>query len=260
MIDFEKLRAPFPPEAISWRIGVVSGNKGLPLAYINARDLMDRLDEAVGPENWQCRYSHADMAKTICEIGIKCGDEWVWKADGAGDTDVEEEKGALSDALKRAGVRWGIARYLYSVKAPWINLDVSDPKRPKIPQHELERLMGLLPNGGGGVTVSAMSGQPKSPGKFWANASYSVIPKVPKEYCDQHGDVRWEDPEAMARVCSIIHRHIDAAPHRLALTKLQSDNLPWVVTRLTPEDKEDITQAFVIRASQFTDGEKHGKS
>jgi hypothetical protein len=60
--------------------------------------------------------------KTVCEIGIKCGDEWVWKADGAGDSDIEAEKGALSDAFKRAAVRWGIGRYLYKLKSPWVAL------------------------------------------------------------------------------------------------------------------------------------------
>src|SRR4029077_16180461 len=38
-------------------------------------------------------------------------------------TDMEADKGALSDAFKRAAVRWGIGRYLYEVKAPWLELD-----------------------------------------------------------------------------------------------------------------------------------------
>jgi hypothetical protein len=36
---------------------------------------------------------------------------------------MEAEKGALSDAFKRAGVRWGVGRYLYEVHAPWLELD-----------------------------------------------------------------------------------------------------------------------------------------
>jgi hypothetical protein len=81
---------------------------------VDARDVMDRLDYICGIEGWQCRYSHAE-GKTVCEIGIRIDSEWVWKADGAGDSDVEAEKGALSDAFKRAAVRWGIARYLYEL-------------------------------------------------------------------------------------------------------------------------------------------------
>jgi hypothetical protein len=114
-----ELREPFPPSRISWRVARVMNENGDTakahvLAYVDARDVMDRLDYICGIEGWQCRYSHAE-GKTVCEIGIKIGSEWVWKADGAGDSDVEAEKGALSDAFKRAAVRWGVARYLYEL-------------------------------------------------------------------------------------------------------------------------------------------------
>lgn len=130
---FDKLAEPFSPDAISWRVGSTNINKqtnepydgkepqGLALAYLDARDVMDRLDLVCGPAGWQCRYSHAN-GKTVCDIGIKADGEWIWKADGAGDTDVEAEKGALSDAFKRAAVRWGIGRYLYGLHSPWVAL------------------------------------------------------------------------------------------------------------------------------------------
>lgn len=137
---FDRLKAPFPPERISWRIGSTTANKerGLALAYIDARDVMERLDEVCGPGGWQCRYPHAG-AKTVCEIGIRSGDEWIWKADGAGDTDVEAEKGALSDAFKRSAVRWGIGRYLYDVGSPWVAIEPAG-KSFKIKEGELARL------------------------------------------------------------------------------------------------------------------------
>lgn len=117
----EQLSAPFPQDAVSWRAQNVTkdGSKALALAYIDARDVMNRLDEVVGAERWQCRYTFAG-AITICEIGIKIGDEWVWKSNGAGNTDVEAEKGAASDAFKRAAVLWGIGRYLYALESVWV--------------------------------------------------------------------------------------------------------------------------------------------
>jgi hypothetical protein len=120
-IDLKALAADFPREAISWRAQSVTndGTKAMALAYIDARDVMKRLDDVCGIAGWQCEYPHAD-GKTICSIGIKCGDEWVWKADGAGDSDIEAEKGAISDAFKRAAVKWGIGRYLYDMKTPWV--------------------------------------------------------------------------------------------------------------------------------------------
>lgn len=126
-MDLAKLKEPFPQSQVSWRAQTVtkSGDKALALAYIDARDVMERLDAVCGPENWQCRYSHADK-KTICEIGVKVGEEWVWKADGAGDSDVEAEKGALSDAFKRAAVRFGIGRYLYDIGDVWVPCESRD--------------------------------------------------------------------------------------------------------------------------------------
>jgi len=121
---FEQLASPFDPSEVDWRVGSVTKKdtpnpEGMALAYIDARTVMDRLDTVCGPAGWQNRYV-MEGSKTVCEIGIKCGDEWVWKSDGAGDSDVEAEKGALSDAFKRAAVRWGIGRYLYNLKSPWV--------------------------------------------------------------------------------------------------------------------------------------------
>jgi len=121
---FEQLSSPFDPSEVDWRVGSVTKKdtpspEGMALAYIDARTVMDRLDTVCGPAGWQNRYV-MEGNKTVCEIGIKCGDEWVWKSDGAGDSDVEAEKGALSDAFKRAAVRWGIGRYLYNLKSPWV--------------------------------------------------------------------------------------------------------------------------------------------
>jgi hypothetical protein len=133
----EKLEAPFKPSQVSWRVGNTNqkkvaretGNdrarptKGQLLAYIDARDAMERLDKACGFENWQCRYTLADNGLLICEIGIRVNGEWLWRANGAGDTQVEAEKGKCSDAFKRAAVVWGVGRYLYGLESPWVDLD-----------------------------------------------------------------------------------------------------------------------------------------
>ena len=149
-IHLAKLKEPFEPDRISWRVGSTTKDKskGMALAYIDARDVMQRLDDICGPENWQCDYPHA-AAKTVCRIGIKIGDEWVWKANGAGDTDIESEKGALSDAFKRAAVLWGIGQYLYDLDSPWVTLDTKTGSDGKvyvngIAKHEFTRLHKLL--------------------------------------------------------------------------------------------------------------------
>lgn len=159
MIDFGKLAAPFPPEEVSWRLGSVSKEKmrGMALAYIDARVVMDRFDAVCDPDGWQCRYSHAN-AKTVCDIGVWCSRQmqWVWKADGAGDTDVEQEKGALSDAFKRAAVRWGVGRYLYTLDAPWVEIEQWG-KSFRIKQGAYRELDMILRR----ATQALLSGKPK---------------------------------------------------------------------------------------------------
>jgi hypothetical protein len=114
------LKRPFDPRQISWRVGATTQakDKGIALAYIDARDVMKRLDDVLVLD-WQCRYSHAEQ-KTVCDIGILVDGEWIWRAGGAGDTDVEGEKGAMSDAFKRAAVLFGIGRYLYQLPNCWV--------------------------------------------------------------------------------------------------------------------------------------------
>ncbi len=138
----QKLECPFPPTAVSWRIGRKNQEKtkGALLAYIDARDVMERLDRACGFENWQCRYSLAESGLLICDIGLRViraqGEEWIWRANGAGDTQVEAEKGKCSDAFKRAAVMWGVGRYLYGLPSPWVEIDqygkwAKDPAMPE---------------------------------------------------------------------------------------------------------------------------------
>lgn len=141
----EALAAPFPPATVSWRVGPTNADKtkGMALAYIDARDVMRRLDEVCGPGGWQNDYPWSDGKRVVCRIGIKIGEEWVWKADGAGDTDTEGEKGALSDAFKRAAVHWGIGRYLYDTEAPWVQI-VQKGRSYVIAESEMPRLARLL--------------------------------------------------------------------------------------------------------------------
>lgn len=117
----DELSAEFPREAISWRSQTMNkeGTSAMALAYIDARDVMERLDAVCGPANWQDRYEFHGP-RTVCYLSIRVDGEWITKADGAGDSDVEAEKGAISDALKRAAVKWGIGRYLYALPAPWV--------------------------------------------------------------------------------------------------------------------------------------------
>jgi hypothetical protein len=119
------LSLPFPAKQISWRVGATTQDKtkGIALAYLDARDVMGRLDSVCGAAVWSARYPWSDGKRLVCEIGIKIESEWVYKANGCGETDVEAEKGAFSDALKRAAVLWGVGRYLYELPNSWVPIE-----------------------------------------------------------------------------------------------------------------------------------------
>jgi len=105
-----ELKKPF---ALS-RVKPRKGHGGATLHYIDARDVMFRLDEVIGPLNWQDTYKEV-MGRIVCTLSLRFPweDEWVSKSDGAGDTKIEGDKGGISDAFKRAACRWGVGRYLY---------------------------------------------------------------------------------------------------------------------------------------------------
>jgi len=102
------LKRPFEPRKLKWR----KGPGGKELVYITARDVMDRLDEAVGVSGWESSYKEV-MGRVVCELTLCIEGKYITKCDGADDTAIEGAKGALSDALKRAAVQFGVGRYLY---------------------------------------------------------------------------------------------------------------------------------------------------
>tara|TARA_R100000458_G_scaffold35575_1_gene32985 strand:- start:6254 stop:6949 length:696 start_codon:yes stop_codon:yes gene_type:complete len=144
MKDMEKLSHPFDTQEVKWRVGSTNTNKtsGIALAYVDARVVMERLDDVIGSLNWEDQYTETAKGRIICSISIKDSDgNWITKSDGAGSTTFEGEKGAISDAFKRAAVKWGIGRYLYNLDSPWVKIE-----KNRIPNTELARLYKLLPN------------------------------------------------------------------------------------------------------------------
>jgi hypothetical protein len=128
-----ELAAEFPRDAVHWRVqGSPYERNGewsaMALAYIDARDVMDRLDEVCHASGWQSEFTETPSGRVLCRLGLNIQGEWIWKTDGAGGTQVEADKGGVSDALKRAAVQWGIGRYLYRLPAPWVPCEVNQKR------------------------------------------------------------------------------------------------------------------------------------
>jgi hypothetical protein len=149
MDTYSSLSIPFPVEKIRWRVGARNQDRtsGIALAYVDARDVMHRLDDIVGPTNWQTE--HYPVGNLVaCKLGICIDGKWTWKTDGAGETDIEGEKGAFSDSFKRSAVMHGIGRYLYALPNVWVPLKKNGKhlaETPKLPSWATpERYIAIL--------------------------------------------------------------------------------------------------------------------
>lgn len=131
----EKLAKAFNDKELKFFPVAISNGKGKVGSYIDARAVEDRLDEVMGPGNWQTSYRCIDPGdKAVeCTLSLRIDGEWAGKADvgypndakDADNPDKEPWKAAYSDALKRAAVQWGIGRYIYSLELErdWLPVD-----------------------------------------------------------------------------------------------------------------------------------------
>ena len=123
----EALASPFDPREVRFKPAVVSGNRALALAYVDARVIQDRLDDVLGVTGWQDEYECLPDGSVVCRLRLRLGDEWITKMDVGGPSEQPDGgdrlKAAFSDALKRAAVKFGIGRYLYRLPSQWVDYD-----------------------------------------------------------------------------------------------------------------------------------------
>lgn len=131
------LSAPFDVREVKFKPAVVSGNRALALAYIDARVIQDRLDDVLGVAGWRDEYEVLPDGSVICRLHLKLGDEWITKVDVGGPSEQPDEgdrrKAAFSDALKRAAVKFGIGRYLYRLPSQWCDYDAHKKQFTRMP-------------------------------------------------------------------------------------------------------------------------------
>ncbi len=128
----EQLKRPFRRSDIEFRVGSLSEpkRKVQALAYVTARGIMNRLDEVFGIDGWSDEYEIL-AAGVKCKLSVKIGERWITKEDAAPFTTRESLKGGFSDALKRAGVKLGIGRYLYNLPQYWVPVIEKRPQGVK---------------------------------------------------------------------------------------------------------------------------------
>lgn len=104
-----KLKKEMP---FKWRVQSFSKFKpqATCVAYIDSRDVQDVLDANC---EWSDRY-YSEAGLLFCEITIYVGDKEYKRTDTGSESNVDKQKGHSSDAFKRAAVKFGVGRFLYS--------------------------------------------------------------------------------------------------------------------------------------------------
>lgn len=240
----DALAAPFTADEVDWRIGSTTQDKtkGMALGYIDVRVVRDRLTQVCGAFGWQSKHHISTSGSQItCEIGIKdpVSGEWIWKSDGAGQSDVEGEKGGYSDATKRAAVSWGVGRYLYDLGTPWVQIEPYG-RSYRIPVFELDRLKGTLIQ----KTVQKLN---VAPAKFWDRPSLMLA--LPQKYIPTADGEQVSD-DALIWVAEKIIDGIEKAPTRELLDKFIKSNTQWFA-RLPEATVQMITENQGVRLNQF---------
>ena len=110
-IEFRKLT----PEDIEVRPATIKDGKATLLTYIDSRSVVELMDEAVGPLNWNFELSQVGD-QIVGKMGVWDDEKgtWVVKSDTGSESNIEAGKGLVSDIYKRCISRWGL-QDLYTV-------------------------------------------------------------------------------------------------------------------------------------------------
>lgn len=130
---------PFPAGSIKWLPKMVKNNRALAMPYVDARLVMDRLDEVCGVDGWQDEFTTDSSGCVVCRLSIWTPDKgWVTKEDVGSPSEQPDAgdrlKAAHSDALKRAAVKFGVGRYLYRIPSQWADYDPQRKQLARTPQ------------------------------------------------------------------------------------------------------------------------------
>ena len=125
--ELSKLNVATPKDEIKYRPGSTFNwaekKYARMLAYVDARYIQDKLDEIVGIGNWSNQFHRDEKGILYCTITIKFIREdgsvdSISKTDVGTESNVEQQKGEVSDAFKRCAVHFGLARDLHNLPDP----------------------------------------------------------------------------------------------------------------------------------------------
>ncbi len=173
-----QLVAPFQPSEIKWKPQSVKGTRAMAIAYIDARLVQDRLDAVLGVAGWQDEYTILPDGGVVCKLKVLLDGVWLSKMDVGSPSEQpdggDRMKAAFSDALKRTAVKFGIGRYLYRLKADWVDYDPAKKqiiRPPQLPPWAIPVNTAKVPPPPGGQAKQPDRGQARLPEKKPAEAT-----------------------------------------------------------------------------------------
>jgi len=105
---------------------------------------MHRFDAAFGPENWTSEFREIANG-FLCRLTVTINKREVYREDGASKTNIEPEKGGISDAMKRAAVQFGLGRCLYDY--PRVMIECEGKFIPDWAYAKLDKLVEWINDG-----------------------------------------------------------------------------------------------------------------
>lgn len=239
---FEALMEEFHPEQTRVRAGS-------DFTYITTRAVMNRLDKVVGPENWEDDYQHNGKS-VLCRLTLtmpdgrrvqKCGsgcnpeilvsNENAYKTKDAAKLDDES---AYAEAFKRAGVKFGIGRYLYNEGLPVLtkeqeNTNTSNGSRTNPVMDSVTRdtsAADVRPN----ALTQAVTIDPRSflinpkegtkevwtwileVAKYYRIDAAKLVAEVARKHSLSNNHSDW-DAGVVARICTYLRGHAKTSQH-----------------------------------------------
>ncbi|MGA2000201.1 MAG: Rad52/Rad22 family DNA repair protein [Terriglobales bacterium] len=208
----EELAVPFPPHQILWRVTNTSNDKkrGQIVAYADPRAYSDRLNALFSPQGWTRDYKVETMnnitrvkkGETIvsgkvlvtCTVTIVCigahagtGEEWADDDNGMTSADAQ--------AFKRACSCFGLGRYFYDFKAPWVDLDqhrqpVKTPTLPAwaIPENWRKGMRAPEKNDNGNCASAPNGARPNSTADGNGRSGVTGKSAIPNGASNGHND------------------------------------------------------------------------
>jgi hypothetical protein len=138
---YHRLREPFDIRFISWKINNYNSakTKAMITFYLDARAVQHRLNEVLGVEGWSFSFTELEKDKGVhgkltvyffapeadkASRRDECIVNEVTREDVGYATTTEKSdwyKDAVSDALKRCAVHFGVGHFLYALPNLWID-------------------------------------------------------------------------------------------------------------------------------------------